>query len=149
MEVFVRGSSSSAEDWLRAQQAPLNELPELDEDQKVVARKLQISEEDYARSAYAGQLAQRELLQKMLRFGKWLDARIQERDPASVVESVDLDVWNEKVRVHGKSGGEPFFFDLSEDLVERFLLTGGADLERAIFRVVEIFVLAQRAARAS
>jgi len=149
MEVFVRGSSSSMQDWLRAQQIPANELPVLDDDQKAAAKHLGIPEEDYARSVYAGRLAQEELLQKLLRFGRWLDTRIQERDPASTVESVDLDVWSEKIRVLGKSGGESFFFDLDEDLVERFLLTGATDLEKAILRVVEVFTPAQKAARAS
>ncbi len=149
MEVFVRGSRSSTQDWLRAQQIPANELPPLSEEQKTEARLTHRSEVDFARSAYAGHLTQEELLQKMLRFGKWLNARIEERNPGTSIDSIDLDTWSEKLRVRGQAGEEQFSFDLDEAVVERFLLTGSADLENSILRVFEIFAPLQRAARAS
>jgi hypothetical protein len=149
MDISVRGSRSSAQDWVRAQQIPASQLPPLDEEQKAAARRENVSEENYARSIYAARLTEQKLLQRMLKFGRWLNARIEERDPKASIDAVELDTWTGKLRISGKSGTDPFFFDLDEDLVERYLITGAADLERSIQRVLEIFVPIERAARAS
>ncbi len=149
MEVLVHGTRSSTQDWIRAQQVPLSELPLLDEEQKAEARLMHRSEEGYARSIYAAQLTQRATLQRMMKFGHWLGARIEERKPDSSVESVELDTWSGKLQIQGTTGGEPFLFNLDEDMVERFLTTGAADLESSIFRVLEIFLPELKVARAS
>jgi hypothetical protein len=149
MEVFVRGSRSSSQDWLRAQQIPANELPPLSEEQKTEARLTHRSEEDYARSAYAGQLSQQRLLQATLRFGRWLNARVEERNSDSHVEAIELDTWGGKLQVKVLTGGEVVNFEMDEDLVEQFLITGSAELEKSIFRLLEINLPQQRVARAS
>jgi hypothetical protein len=149
MEVFVRGSRSSTQDWLRAQQIPANELPSLDEEQKAEARLTHRSEEDYARSVYAGQLSQQSMLQKLLRFGHWLAAKIEERSPESGIDSIELNTWSGKLQIQGMTGGEPFLFDLDEEMVERFLTTGAGELESSILRVLDIFLPQRKVARAS
>jgi hypothetical protein len=53
-EISVPDYTSSVEEYRRAQSAPKSELPELTEDQKVVARGFKISEEEYARGVLAG-----------------------------------------------------------------------------------------------
>ena len=149
MEVLIRGSRSSAQDWRRAQQIPLSEIPQLSEEQKAAAQREHVSEEDYARSAYAARLTERATLQKMLKFGRWLEARMEKRRPECRIDSIELDTWNGKLMVQGRAGEEPFSFELDEDLVERFLTTGAADLERAILRVLEVFIPIERTAKAS
>jgi len=149
MDISVRGSRSSAQDWVRAQQIPLSEIPPLDEQQKAVARQMRLSEEDYARSAYAGQLSQQELLQRTLRFGRWLNARVEERNADSRVDAVELDTWSEKLKVRVLVGQESVFFEVDEELVERFMSTGSAELERSVFRLLEVNLPQQRVARAS
>jgi len=149
MDISVKGSRSSAQDWVRAQQIPLSEIPPLDEQQKAVARQMRLSEEDYARSAYAGQLSQQELLQRTLRFGRWLNARVEERNADSRVDAVELDTWSEKLKVRVLVGQESVFFEVDEELVERFMSTGSAELERSVFRLLEVNLPQQRVARAS
>jgi hypothetical protein len=149
MDVSVRGSRSSAQDWARAQQIPLSEIPPLDDQQKEMARQMVISEEDYARSAYAGQLSQQDMLQRTLRFGRWLNARVEERNADSHVDAVELDTWNERLKVRVLAGTEPIVFEVDEELIERFMTTGSAELERAIFRLLDINLPQQRVARAS
>jgi hypothetical protein len=149
MEVFVRGSRSSAQDWVRAQQIPANQLPPLDEEQKAAAQREKVSEEDYARSAYAGHLSQQKLLQRTLQFGRWLNARVEERNHEYHVESVTLDTWKGRYQVSVLGGEEPVDFEIDEELVERFLTTGSADTEKAIFRLLEVYLPQQRVARAS
>jgi hypothetical protein len=149
MEVFVRGTRSSTQDWIRAQQVPLSELPSLDEEQKTEARLMHRSEEDYARSIYAAQLTQRATLQRMLKFGHWLNARVEERNPECHVSSVTLDTWKGRYQVLVSGGEEPIDFEMDEELVERFLTTGSVELEKSIFRLLEINLPQQRVARAS
>jgi len=57
-EVYISGTSSTAEEWKQALEADKSRLPVLDSEQKEVARRFQISEEDYARSVLAGQLSE-------------------------------------------------------------------------------------------
>jgi len=53
--VFVSGVTSSVEDWQKAMNAPKTELPKLNQEQREVARKMGISEEEYARGVLVGQ----------------------------------------------------------------------------------------------
>jgi ATP-dependent phosphoenolpyruvate carboxykinase len=149
MEVFVRGSRSSAQDWVRAQEIPLSELPPLDEQQKAAALRENVSEENYARSAYAGHLSQQKLLQRTLHFGRWLNSKVQERNPECQVNSVTLDTWEGKYQVTATANGEPVEFEIDEDLVERFLSTGSAEMEKAIFRLLDVYLPHKQVARAS
>ncbi len=61
-EVIVTDYSSSVEEWNRALEAPRTELPRLGDEQKQVARKFGVAEEDYARGLLAGLYGQERLL---------------------------------------------------------------------------------------
>ena len=148
MEVYVRGSRSSAQEWLRAQEIPANELPSLDDEQKAAAKRENVSEEDYARSAYAGALWQEKTLRNTLHFARWLNAKIQERASGFQLDSITLDTWRGRYEVR-LQGEEPVELELDEDLVEKYLTTGAAELERAIFRVLDVYLPQGRVARAS
>jgi hypothetical protein len=54
-EVFISGVTGSVEDWQKAMSAPKAELPALNQEQKEVARKMGMSEEEYARGVLVGQ----------------------------------------------------------------------------------------------
>jgi len=53
-EISVSDYTSSVEEYRRAERAPKSELPVLSDDQKEVARRFKISEEEYARGVLAG-----------------------------------------------------------------------------------------------
>jgi len=72
--VFVSGVTSSVEDWQKAMNAPKGELPKLNEEQKEVARKMAISEEEYARGVLVGQYGEHRQRQR----GEFLGSRIEE-----------------------------------------------------------------------
>jgi len=76
MEIAVDGWRSSVAEWNAARSVPASELPQLSPEQREVARKLGIAEQDYARSALAGERAQEALLRKAERFAKLLEQRI-------------------------------------------------------------------------
>jgi hypothetical protein len=149
MEVYVRGTRLSTQDWLRAQQIPANELPSLNEEQKVEARRTNRSDEEFARRDYAGSLSQQRLLQKMLRFGRWLNRKAEERDPSAKIESITLDTLAGRIEVSARVSGESFEFEIDEDLIERFLTTGSAESERSIFRILDVYLPEGQVARAS
>jgi hypothetical protein len=149
MDVFVRGERPNTQDWIRARQAPLTALPLLDEEQKAEAQLMRRSEEDYARGAYAGQLSQQRLLQRTLRFGRWLNKKAGERDPCAGIESVTLDTLLGKFEICAQTGSEGFEFEMDEDLVNRFLAAGSADAEKSINRILDVFLPEERMARAS
>jgi len=72
--VFVSGVTGSVEDWQKAMKAPKSELPKLNEEQKEVARKMAISEEEYARGVLAGQYGENRQRER----GEGLGRRVEE-----------------------------------------------------------------------
>jgi hypothetical protein len=71
-EVYIRSNSSSAEEWKRAMEAPVSELQVLNEEQKKVAKKFEITEEEYARGELAGIYGRQRLEAKGARLGSML-----------------------------------------------------------------------------
>jgi len=53
-EVVVSDYSVSVDEWRRAQEVRRSDLPELNQEQKEVARKFGVTEEEYARGVLAG-----------------------------------------------------------------------------------------------
>ncbi len=70
LEVDVRDSSSSVEDWIRAQRADRAELPELSGDERDVARRFGIGEEEYARGVLAGNYGRERKVQRGRQLGE-------------------------------------------------------------------------------
>jgi hypothetical protein len=149
MEVFVRGARSDSRDWSAAQGVSLTDLPRLTEKEKEDARQGNMSEERYARKVYAEGATQKKLLQRLLKFGEWLNARAEERNPGVQIEKVELYTLSGRIEITLLAGGETVDFEMDEDLVERFLTTGSAESESAIFRLLDVYVPKQRVAKAS
>jgi len=149
MDVFVRGARSSSRDWSAAQRAPLDDLPQLNDEQKAEARRGNLSEEAYARTLYAQQLSGQTMLQRLLRFGQWLNAKIEERNPGFRVERVELATLSGRIEISLSEGGEAFDIEIDEDLVERFLTTGSSESENSIFRLLDVYVPRQQISKAS
>jgi len=73
-DVFISGSTGSVEDWQNAMNAPKSELPKLNAGQKEVARRMGMSEEEYARGVLVGQYGENREKQR----GETLGLRIAE-----------------------------------------------------------------------
>jgi hypothetical protein len=149
MEVFVRGSRSSAQEWARAHSTPLSEIPPLNDNQKAEAQRGNISEEEFARIAYAEHLWQQKILQKILRFGRWLNGKVAERNPGVQIVRVQLDTLSGRIVIALSEGDETFDFEMDEDLVEKFLTTGSSESENSIFRLLDVYVPREQIAKAS
>jgi len=72
--VFVSGVTGSVEDWQRAMNAPKTELPKLNDEQREVAGRMGISEEEYARGVLVGEYGENRQRQR----GKVIGLRIEE-----------------------------------------------------------------------
>jgi len=128
---------------------PFSEIPPLDSKQKAEALRGNVSEEAYARNAYAEDLTRQSLLQKMLRFGRWLNGKVVEQNSDCHVDAVDLDTWGGRLQIRVIADRETVDFEIDEDLVDRLMTTGSVELEKSISRLLEINLPPQRVARAS
>ncbi|HTF62550.1 MAG TPA: hypothetical protein VK638_07545 [Edaphobacter sp.] len=149
MEVVVTGWRSSNQDWSRAQQWPLQDLPPLTAEQKTVAHKLGISEEDYARSAYAGELSRQELIEKAERFGRLIESQIREIRANSSVEEVVLKTFDGKFQVLALVDGHKVRLEMDEDMVDDLLRSGSGELETRLKRIIDFNLPVSGSARAS
>lgn len=90
MRISVHGLRTSARDWEEVRDLTRNQIPPLTAEQRAVAAKMRIPEEDYARSALADQRTQERLLAKTEQVAKIVQRKFAERSPGAAVEQVAL-----------------------------------------------------------
>jgi len=136
--VFVSGVTSSVEDWQKAMNAPKTELPKLNEEQREVARKMGISEEEYARGVLVGQYGEKTQLER----GRTLGKRIEEileglGDPyrleALIREGVKFR-WVARIDTPRESRSVAIPMDLADDIIDSGVVQ---DLERLRVIILE------------
>ena len=93
-----------------------------------------ISEEDYARSAFAGKRNQERLLAKTRRFAEILDRILRSRLDEARIERVRLITIEHEYRVEISANGRKFVFRVPENMVDDFVEGGSADVGRLIER---------------
>ncbi|MGA2905622.1 MAG: hypothetical protein ABSD98_17495 [Candidatus Korobacteraceae bacterium] len=116
---------------------PLGELPALSDEQREVARKLGVSEEDYARSALAGQRTQQALLQKAEALASFLDRLIQRGHEAISVTRVVLDVVEHRFIVELNVNGRPRIIRVDEGIVDDYFDSGSTEAEANLARIFD------------
>ena len=77
MEIAVDGWRSSVAEWNAVRSLAVDELPPLSREQREVAKKLGVAEQDYARSAVVGERTRETLLRKAERFARLLEQKMQ------------------------------------------------------------------------
>jgi len=141
MDVQVEGWRSTPENWREARQISADKLPQLTDVQKEVARKMHISEEDYARSAFAGKLTQETLLEKTHRFAELLERRIKKIKKEAHVESVRLQTTEHRfavvIRIDGANGSHSMSLRVSEDLIDDLLESSSEDALKRLDGMLE------------
>ncbi len=136
MEIVIDGWRAGGEERKEAASVPVGQLPPLSDAQKEVVKKMGISEEDYARSAYAGRLNQERLIEKTKKFAKLLQRKLQERGDVEIT-NIKLDVLRHRYEVAASAGERPVSFIVSEELIDDLFQTGSESLERNLERVLE------------
>jgi len=137
MEITVQGWRSSPAEWDATRGIPSAELPALTDEQREVARKLGISEEDYARSVLAGRRTQDVLLQKAEALGAFLEGRITGKHPQVRVDRVVLDAVEHRFVVELNVSGKSRILRIDEDIIDDYLDSGSVDAEAKLARVFD------------
>ena len=145
MQIVVDGWRAGISEWREARRVPADKLPQLTAEQKEVARKMGIPEEDYARSVLAGRRTQDQLLEKTRTFAALLERKINMRDPQARVNIVRLNTLEHRFEIEAIVQGRRVFFRVDENLVDDLLSRGSEGLERNLDRVLE-YALAGRVA---
>src|SRR5215469_6477731 len=125
---------TSAEEWKRAMAVPGSQLPSLSAQQREIARKFNIPEEDYARNVLAGSYGLEKTRKKANDLGQAVQAAIRPLDVGYRVTAVIRDVnqlgW--VVRIETPAGDVTVL--VSKELADG-LLDSGSETEKEQLRV--------------
>jgi hypothetical protein len=136
MEISVHGWRASAGDWEAVRKLPKDQLPALTVEQKEVARKLRVSEEDYARSALAGERTQNALLAKTEMFARLLEKKLRDLGSRASVESVVLQILDDRFEVLLRLNGSLVPLRIKEDVINDLFESGSAEAEERVARIL-------------
>ena len=137
MRIVVDGWRAGISEWKEAHRIPSAELPPLSDDQKKVAQKLGIPEEDYARSAAAGRRTQDQLLRKTEKFAELLQRKLDLRGGGVKITVVKLNVLEHQYEVSATENGRVISLRVSEDMIDDLLANGSENLERNFERILD------------
>ncbi len=145
MEITIEGWRAGGEEREEAAGLPADQLPPLTSDQKSVAKKLGISEEDYARSAYAGKRNQDRLIDKTRRFAEILEERLQSISEGARIDRIRLVTIEHEYRIEIRLNNGKLFFRVPEEMVDDFIEGGSAEIGRQIMNRLETVVTGRAA----
>jgi hypothetical protein len=145
MEIIIEGWRAGRTERQEAESVPFNQLPTLSDAQKSVAKKMGISEEAYARSAFAGKRNQERLLEKTRRFGEILEGTLRARFEGARIERIRLVTIDHEYRIDLSAGEKKVLFRVTEDMVDDLVEGGAAEVGRLIERNLETVLSGQAA----
>ncbi len=139
--VVIRGSSTTIEDWERANRATRKELPNLTDEEKEVSRKLGISEEDYARNRLAMQYGQERLRNRVEILRTKLTDLVKELNENVNVVLLSFDVWQGEYTVSLKKNHREirckFSRELGNDILDSSDQSSLAVLKKRLKKAIE------------
>jgi hypothetical protein len=130
-------------DWEAVKTLPADQLPPLTPEQREVARKLRIPEEDYARSALAGQRALEKMVAKTERVARYLVERLREMAPQAIVESVVLNTWEGRFEISLTVDSRSIPLRIAEEIVDDYFDSGSPEMGRRLDQVLNLAIHAQ------
>ncbi len=143
MEIVIDGWRAGGEERREAATTPAWQLPTLTEEQKTVARRMGISEEDYQKSVYAGRLNQNRLIEKTKRFAAILEAKLGKMAPGAHIDRIRLLTIEREYRIDIYVEGKKVLFRVAEDMVDDFMEKGFADVGQRIEQNLETVLAVQ------
>jgi hypothetical protein len=143
MEIIIDGWRAGGEERREAASAPFYQLPALTDEQKTVAKKMGISEEDYARSVYAGRRNQERLIEKTRRFSAILEDRLKSKAPGAHIERIRLLTIEHEYRIEIYIEGKKVLYRVAEDMVDDFMEKGFAEVGQKIEQNLETVLAVQ------
>ncbi len=130
-DVFVSGYSSSVDEYRQAMTAPRSELPQLTGEQQTVARKMGVSEEDYARGVLAGRLGESRMRRRGEGLGHAVEELLTGLGPDYRLDAVKADMFNERWLIRIVTRDRVFNIPVPRDLADDLLDSGASkEIER-------------------
>jgi len=145
MEITVEGWRAGREERNEAAKLSIADLPPLTDEQKNVAKKMGISEEDYARSTYAGRLSQGRLVEKTKRLARLLEKQLAGFSGGAQIERVRLVTIDHEFRVDISVNGKTVPFRVSEETVDDLFEGGSGAIEAQIVNRLQNVLAGQAA----
>jgi len=145
MEIIIEGWRAGGEERKEAASVPISQLPPLSDGQKSAAKRMGISEENYARSTYAGRRNQDRLIEKTRRFAQILEARLSANAPGARIERIRLLTLEGEYRIEISVEGKKVLFRVAEDMVNDYMEKGFADVGKRIEENLKTVLFAQAA----
>jgi hypothetical protein len=137
MEIAVDGWRSGATDWDAVRNLPAEQLPQLSEEQRAVAKKLGISEQDYARSLVAGERSREALLVKTERLARLLEQRIAALGIGGRVNRVVLRTIQDRFDIEVQLNGRVLPLRIEESIADDYFESGSADAEKRLAQILD------------
>ena len=137
MEIAVDGWRSGVADWDAVRNLPDEQLPSLTEEQQLVAAKLGISVQDYARSVVAGERNREALLVKTERLARLLQQRIGALEIGGHVTRVTLRTFEHRFDVEVQVNGRSLPLRIDEAMVDDYFDGGSAEAEIRLAHILD------------
>jgi len=137
MEIAVDGWRAGTAEREVARGMPLEQLPRLTEDQRSVAKKLGIPEEEYARSVVAGERSRDALLLKTERLARLLEQRIQNSGIPAGVSRVTLRTVQDRFDVELHINGRVVPLRIEEAVVDDYFDKGSMEAEERLGHILD------------
>lgn len=121
-QIYISGSTSSSEDWRRAMEAPEGELPSLNDEQKEVARKFEMSESEYARGVLVHEIGEKRQQERGKKLGRQIVEILERYRPgysldALMRKGVDF-VWLARIESAGRLSVVKIPLDIADDVID-------------------------------
>jgi hypothetical protein len=140
MQISVEGWRASPGEWEAVRSIPRDQLPALTEQQREVARKMGVPEEDYARSALAGERTQNALLAKTEMFARLLEKKIRDLGFKASVQNIVLRTLEHAFEVVLNTNGSYLPLRIKEDVVDDLFEAGSSEAEEKLSRILNATV---------
>jgi hypothetical protein len=140
-QIVVSDYSSSTEEWKRALEAPESELPPLTDQQREIARRFGVSQQEYARGVLAGRYGNQRMRKRAQALGEHaqeilggLGARYKVL--AVLWEGSKLR-WMLRIETPERVVGVPVPFELADDVIDSGVLQEIERLKRLVLAGVK------------
>jgi hypothetical protein len=137
MQIQIDGYRTSSESWLMAQQAPVDQLPAISEQEAAAAAKRGSTPEAVARRHYAAALTQPDLERRAETVGLLVQRWMQRNGVMGLVSSVRFNTLEGKFRVEVSTRQRTTSLLISEDVIDRLLDSGSREAEDSLERLLD------------
>ncbi len=137
MEIAVDGWRAGAAERELARSLPSDQLPRLTDEQRSVAKKLGIPEEEYARSVVAGERNRDALLIKTERLARLLEQRIERVGIGAHVNRVTLRTIQDRFDVEIQINGRVLPLRIEESVVDDYFENGSKEAEERLEHILD------------